>query len=332
MSLNYISKPPHKNQGLWAKLWQRRKDRRYDKKDNKRKAQLTRVLCLLGIMIGAVIYAQVTPTPSNRASTKIGDSQQFGTLGKRVILEETQFNHDNGLMLVRLKVTNGTDDATVTKINWEKVSIQFGGQGWRQDVPTTKAQIIPTSDDTVTVAFENVNPGFQVVELKISDTQLDSSKLTVNKYRKDKEDDKKEDEEEQIAVIIINRDSPESIKLTQVPTQNELATDEMTRKIKSSNALISEAQSNNEAIEKEINETRNSIKELEVDRKLMSASGQATIDTQIKDLNQSIISMNNNKQQNVDLINTERENIETYQRNIKNIYDGSVVLGKVQKF
>ncbi|MBJ7623222.1 hypothetical protein HAU13_10930 [Weissella confusa] len=298
------------------KIWNRYKvwqyDFKYDFYDKVRRNLVFIFLAFTVTGIGLIVYTNVTPRPSSVASTPLNAAQSFGLSGKTATLFSETFNPDNNTLLLKfaLAIGSGDVDSAVDTRNI-KVDVEGNGTG------DATMHIIPTSKNTVAILFNNVNPNFQSVKVKVADKQtnalassapdtvsaLSSSRAAASSAKKN---------DDGIATFIINSDKLKTDKTLVSMTQKKLALLQVKSDITDQKKLLA---ANNSAIKN----ANKDIKELQKDITFQSSQKQnATADEQ-QQYQQTIDNDLNKIQDLTQKIATTRDTIQTINQKISNL-------------
>lgn len=290
MKIKYIDKPHlKKNAGWWGKAWYRwavwRDNRRYDYYDRHRRNLVIRILALVTLAAGIVIYSAVAPRPSNTVSTKLNTPIPFGNQNKNVQIESNVFNPDTGTLQVGLKFTSASE-TLVSDINMKRFKLSFDGDRYIKN-SESEVNIIPTSSDTLVVQFVKLNTKFQDVRINVADKSLDVSSIAA--VSEASSSSKKNTSDEQIGTVIVNNDS-QLIRDNKQPvdTQKTLVLNQTNRKIDEQKSVIDENKSAIKKWHKAITEKTENIRETRAQMSDMTNEEMAQADDLIQ-TNQSAI-------------------------------------------
>lgn len=260
------------------KIWNRYKvwqyDFKYDFYDKVRRNLVFIFLAFTVTGIGLIVYTNVTPRPSSVASTPLNAAQSFGLSGRTATLFSETFNPDNNTLLLKFALANGSGDVD-SAVDTRNIKVDVEGNG----TGDATMHIIPTSKNTVAILFNNVNPNFQSVKVKVADKQtnalassapdtvsaLSSSRAAASSAKKN---------DDGIATFIINSDKLKTDKTLVSMTQKKLALLQVKSDITDQKKLLA---ANNSAIKN----ANKDIKELQKDITFQSSQKQnATADEQ----------------------------------------------------
>ncbi|KRN74775.1 hypothetical protein IV73_GL001051 [Weissella kandleri] len=230
-----------------------------------------------------VISSQLSARPSNMPGAKFNQTQPFGSLGKNVMLTKAIADNKTNTTLLFFDFSNGSETSTDV-INWDNVKVDFKGDHWLQSNPPTKAEFIPTSNNTGVIKLRNVKNKYQDFQIIFNDKQIDSSKIMAvsNGYSNDQKAEVVQ------AKFVINRDTPKTENINSSIDQKTLA--------------ISENNVKQDEIDKLIKHNQQAIKDLKKSDKQVSADIQAL-------KNQKKISTEGSDVENIDTQITTKQDV-----------------------
>lgn len=197
----------HELKGL-RKWWNRRQvkkyDKRYDKYDQLRWHNFKVFLTFIAIGLGIVIYSNVTPRPSGLESTLLNEPQPFGDNGKTATLVRKTYNPSNNTLLLDFTLSSDNDDSA-SAIDTRSIKVSYDGDHYIG--ASTSAWMIPTSQKSFSIQFENLKGAWQDVRVNLNDKQIPAVNLNLPTAASSEKVDKTEAKENKVqASFIVNSD------------------------------------------------------------------------------------------------------------------------------
>lgn len=292
--------------------------------EHQRRNLLKIFLGFCAVSVGTIILANVMPRPSNVASTELNTPVTFGTLGKSAELTKTSFNNKNGVLQMNFVVSDSSvNDEDLVNLKHIKVTAVMDHGGSR-----VTGKVMPTSNNTLVVQFENLSARFNAVTVNLQDKNIDEGGITTPDNVTASSDEKNVKSSDTVGKFTVNRDKVKTIENLEAEDQIVLAKKEYDHKISAQKELI---KSNRNAIakyNKAIIQNKATIATYMKRTSATDSDNNNSIQDGIKQLDDKIVQDRQQVAQANENISTAKRRIIDYQSTKKSISSGKSILLK----